>query len=466
MDVQRKAPQQVNYQDILPLAIPASSNRRKFFPNNGGTFNPTTSNIIRIDVNADSMLDAASSYLQLTLKNTDATANNVLSLDYGCPYIKRLRIESGGVQLEDINEYHRLYCMLELAQFAPDNFQNEMSVLLGQSEMVDKAVDAAPVLNNAWTNSSQAGQTIGASASRTFCVPLVSALLNCDKYIPLILANAGITLEITLASGSEVGVESAAANDAATIVPQYEVSNVAYVAHLVDLDRSFYDALRAEMAMTGSVALNGQTWRHFSGNVPANGGSATINIPARQKSIKSIFTTARDSAYSTGAGTGLTSYAVGTFQRQDISAWNYKIGSVNYPQANVAVSATELAPTLCEVLKAFGKLGSIETNTCFSSTTFSANSTAPDVKSDRAAAGGAVQAFVIGYDTEAFQKTALESGINTAERALPISLELTFASGGAGGDVSGPQVALTTDTYVCSDWFGYINADGTITPSV
>ena len=33
--------------------------------------------------------------------------------------------------------------------------------------------------------------------------------------------------------------------------------------------------------------------------------------------------------------------------------------------------------------------------------------------------------FVIGYDVEIFSKTVIESGIDTASRALPISLELS-----------------------------------------
>ena len=67
--MERKAPKEVNYQDILPLALPSSSNRRKFMPQNGQTFSPNGTNIIRIDVNADSMLDCAHSYLTCDVNN-------------------------------------------------------------------------------------------------------------------------------------------------------------------------------------------------------------------------------------------------------------------------------------------------------------------------------------------------------------------------------------------------------------
>lgn len=450
MEVQRKAPAQVNFSDVLPMAIPSSSNRRKFFPNNGDTFSPTGTNIIRIDVNADSMLDASHSYLEMTIRN-DAAAGNNLYKDIGCPQIKRLRIESGGVTLEDIHEYGRLYGMLELSQFSVDNFTNENGVLLGQSNQISKVgALGASVKNNAcYTGFHDDNVLIGSGLSRTFCIPMVSALLNCEKYVPLILANAGITLEITLCPNLEIGVCGTALDVPVAVAPVYSVSKVCYNAHLVDLDRSFYDALRMEMAVSGSIALNGQTWKHYSAQIPALSPSASINIPARQKSIKSIFSTFRNSTFNTNAGANLSHFSTCVYQRQGVTSWNYRIGSVNYPQSAVAVSATNLSPSLSEVLKAFGKLGDISTNTCMNPTTYSADDELP-------LCGEKVQAFVIGYDLEAFQKSALESGVNTAERALPITLEI---------EGTNQADAVQVDSYVVSDWFGYVNADGTITPS-
>ena len=57
------APRSVNYADQLPLAVASTQNRRSYFPQNGQTFTDTGSNIIRIDVNADGLLDCQQSYL-------------------------------------------------------------------------------------------------------------------------------------------------------------------------------------------------------------------------------------------------------------------------------------------------------------------------------------------------------------------------------------------------------------------
>ena len=51
------APRSVNYADQLPLAVASTQNRRSFYPQNGQNFTDFGSSIIRIDVNADGLLD-------------------------------------------------------------------------------------------------------------------------------------------------------------------------------------------------------------------------------------------------------------------------------------------------------------------------------------------------------------------------------------------------------------------------
>ena len=83
--------------------------------------------------------------------------------------------------------------------------------------------------------------------------------------------------------------------------------------------------------------------------------------------------------------------------------------------------------------------------------------------------------FMLGYDFEAFQKVALESGINTADRSLPINfvcekdatvagaMGLDAAFNVIGADAAAP---MTADFYVLSDAIYYINLDGTVSVSV
>ena len=474
--VERKAPQTVNYRDVLPLAIPSSSNRRQFLPVNGSAFSYSGSNIIRIDVNADSMLDTQHSYLQFTLKNTAAVANTSLACDEGIPWISRLRIESGGVTLEDINEYGRLYALLQNAQMSVGKNACENSLVMGNNDILESpAAAAANFSRTPYTKSYKSatladfeiarrvGGVAGAlngvptaiirNAQQTFCCPLFSGILNCDKYIPLILMNAGITIELTLQRPNLIGITDVAG---AVGVTDYEISDCRYCAHLVDMDRNFYDALRGEMALTGSLAIHGQTWRHFNSQISEGaGGSQSLNIPARMKSIKSIFSTFRGSTLTSAEG----SYSTSVFQRCAINGWQYRIGSVYYPQAQIpcGVTATDcvMAPTCMELLKAFGKVGDVVSDANFGAANFNQGNAC-----DAVVGKSNLQTFAIGYDLEAFQRSALESGIDTANRALPISLELSLAiapPAGSGG--------ITCDSYCVADAFFYVNADGTMTPS-
>ena len=87
-----------------------------------------------------------------------------------------------------------------------------------------------------------------------------------------------------------------------------------------------------------------------------------------------------------------------------------------------------------------------------------------DVSQDGGAAGsmdvdnGPVSAYMLGYDFEAFQRVALEAGINTADRSLPINF------------ICERHRAVTNatraDFYVLTDAIYYINLDGTVSVSV
>ena len=465
MEVGRKAPKEVSYQDVLPVALPSSSNRRQFLPVNGQTFTPTGSNIIRIDVNADSLLDVQHSYLEFTINNTDSSAGGALFNDSSMSWCNRFSIESAGVTLEDTYEYGRLISLLKNNQVSGSNMRGQESVYSNYNEnIVNKVLTAGQIAGTSaldiQTNpvypgvASNSKIVNGAAGSRTLCVPLVSALMNCEKYIPLILSNQGITLVFTLGSANSIGIATDTAAGSTGKAPQWSITNCRYVAHLVSMDRSFYDALRSEMAMSGSISLHGHSWKHYSNSIAASDTSPSINIPARAKSIKCILSTFKAST----ADTTLNNYGTACFARENITSWMYRIGSQNYPQSAVTVGAKALAPTLCEVQKAFGKLGDVSMSSNVSQISFGQNES--DVGGGGEPLPGNIQStFCIGYDTEAFSKSALESGINTADRALPITLELTRDSS---GDVA---YVVTNDNYVCSDLFIYVNADGTMTPS-
>ena len=76
-------------------------------------------------------------------------------------------------------------------------------------------------------------------------------------------------------------------------------------------------------------------------------------------------------------------------------------------------------------------------------------------------AGAATQSLrfsPFGIDLEAFQRTAIESGVNTADRSLPISLMIDIAAANA--------QAINVDAYVAYDSLYFIDETGTIRVSM
>ena len=71
------------------------------------------------------------------------------------------------------------------------------------------------------------------------------------------------------------------------------------------------------------------------------------------------------------------------------------------------------------------------------------------------ATSGAVARYSpFGLDMEAFQRTAIESGVNTADRSTPITLLLNI--GGANAE------AINVDAFVAYDALYYIDSSGVI----
>lgn len=531
--MERQAPRQILYENQLPLAIESKSTRRLFFPEGGSVYGPTGNtsghpNIVRIPINADSLLDVQHSYLQFKIRNENAVANNGIGPDFGVPFIRRLRIESGGTTLEDIEEYGKLYGGVLFPTQASVGAVQDSSITTGgigatagalsdvlpqtiadgdvkmdagaqvAAGDVGNAGDIATAIAEAVKNAGNTlagkleGQTngmtisgastiaglkhslpskLGPSEEITYNVPLVSALMNMDKYLPLVMLNAGLVLELELDVVNSLGIATADSRGAQVYGGancNWSMRDVRYVAHLIDLQRDFYDKMRMVMEGSGGVLqLAGSTFRHYSGNSVTADTDVTINIPARVKSIKSVFFTHTRSS-DKGANNRFYIDSV----PNNMSEYQFRIGSVVYPPTSVKLTATahdgkytNKGEAYSELRKAFGTLGDYsEGGVALSNDTFlsgepSANK--PDVPTTTAGNTEPQQPLFnpFGLDFEAFPKTALESGVNSADRSLPMSLEIKKVSG------NGPD-AVNTDVWVMCDAIFYVNLDGSISVSI
>jgi hypothetical protein len=429
-----------------------------------------------------------------------------MHLDFGMPFIRRLQILSGGQELEDIDEYGRLYSILLATQGNPEQ-ENELSINQGRLDVnlnatstndnnplvqqlpllaadtgygnpildringlqdsigmgllshdayndmmnpylhngrsdqysSDPGVKAArkttaldnkpgsmePIQGNALFSSAHpvTGDRATALVSGensvpgrnkyTYNIPLVSAILNNSKYWPLIFTNLGLDIYIHLEDAVNVGAFQQHVG-ITKITPKYEISNVRYHAHLVDVDRSFYDRMRMAMQASGGVLqMSGTTYKHYMDTKGQDSNRHTVQISTRLKSLNALLVRPQRQeinnkpmhfCISTGEGCFMDKYA-------------FRVGSIQYPQRGVECTDTNLGESYCELKKTFGVLGDYTHNNFINRTTFNRglSSSLP---------GNPYAFFTAAYGFEGFAKTATESGINVSDRALPVVCEI------------------------------------------
>jgi hypothetical protein len=442
------APSSVNYRDHLPLGIEAQSHRRLFFPSTGDKYSNRSTNIIRIDVNADAFLDTSQSYLSFKLTN-ESTKD--VKPDLGQPVIKKLTVSSGGVVLEEIHNYNQLVGGILIPSQAGAGNLHEQS--LNYSFGDDGTTCGATAVGNYVSGGNGGGDatatngsgilkldstgSAGDGGSVTCCYKLISGLLDNDKYLPLSLLNAGITLEIELCPGNELGMSRHAA--AADI--NYALSEVRYAAHLINLSREFSDRLRVvQQASGGNLSIAGTSFRSFTGDFKAQDGPQSINIPCRVRSIKSIF-------WKLSHATANDFYNLSAGGHGNISQYQLKIGAVNYPPTAITCSTTNKITPYLELQKAFGKLGSTVHGDLLGAKSYFAKE-----HPTMFTAGGVMEFCPFGIDLESFRHQ-IENGVDTSSRSLPMTLELTTSS---------TPTAATAHIFVMYDSMFYVNIDGTM----
>ena len=483
MDTGRKLPRNANYMDHLPLALPSMTKRRTYFPTNGQSFTSTGNNIIRIDVSGDAFLDTKNSYLTFRFNNTTG-AGALCGLDYGGGhgFIRRLRIEQAGNVLTDCNSYGKLMSSILLP------CQGDRDSLKSRSITESCAFNSGKANGN-FTNPTPAADLSGASLTApahgvglvlvnavappgnptpgstiTFCIPLVNGLLgvNQDKLIPLqLLGSSPITIEIELAPALDIGVFG--------VVPNaYTIDNVRYVAQLVETPPALDEQLRMVQEQSGgAIMLSGQDYTHFQGNISAGAtGQQNINVPARRRSIKSILWAGASQAFVAGGGQAQEArYNLSYGGNFNMTEYSVRVGAVQYPAEPVRCEyGLAAGPNgvrsehIVELEKCFGTLGSTMGLGSLCSSNF-ATADCDVAQMPAVVAPGAADAPMLfspfGIDMESFQRvTAGHDGVNTADRATPITLQLTI--GAAAGE------AISVDAYVCYDSLFYIDASGSI----
>lgn len=479
MDSGRKLPRNANYMDHLPLAISSKSKRRIYFPVNGQTFSSTGNNIIRIDISGDSFWDTKNSYLQFRFINN---SGQTCGLDFGTGhgFIKRLRVEQSGNVLTDCNNYNKLMSSILLpcqgnrdsvrsrsitdnASFGNDKANGQFFDFAPNTDVSGATITTPTSGDQTYVNNA-AGAIPTAGSFGTFCIPLVNGLigLNQQKMIPLqLLGSSPVTIEIELAPLLDIGVFAAAP------AGNYEIDTVRYVAQMVETPPELDMQLRMVQEQSGgAIMLTGVDWTNFQGNINVGAtGQQNINVPARRRSIKSIVWTGASKNFVGGGNFQFERYNLSYGGHFNMTEYSVKVGSIQYPSEPVkcdygaaAGPAGTRAEHLMELHKTFGSLGSTIGVGSLNGFNFAVSDCdVPEMARivNPANADSSYKFCPFAIDMEAFQRvSAGHDGVNTADRATPITLQLTI--GAPAGD------AIAVDAWVCYDSLFYIDSTGTI----
>ena len=302
----------------------------------------------------------------------------------------------------------------------------------------------------------------------TYNIPILSAFFNIEKYFPLLLTEQGLDLYFYCESATNVGVWAGAA-------PSYEISSVRYVAHEVNLDDAFVNQMKSSMQATGGVlSLSSTTYRYNQVNstqtLDAN-IDEELAISCRVKSLKGMLVRPQPQCINNDKDR----FCISVGQSCGFSEGQFRIGSVLYPQSSIKFADKNRGELFNEVRKCFGTIGSYGHGSKLNARTFrpmvaTDTSTNPAAGKQGLAPGHARSNFLIAYDFETFAKSATESGINVADRALPVSFNFksNAIAGGVlqkAGGAEGNQ-KIRYDTFAMSDCIIYIDLMGKITTRI
>jgi hypothetical protein len=496
--LERKMPSTIDYSDVLPMSVPAVSRRRKFYPVNGGEFRAEANNEIRIPIDSTSaLLDAAHSYLEFSIRNSDPAAS--LSLDAGgaAMFFTRVRVEQQGKVLSDTQEYNRLVASVinpctetgggRLAGSIRDSTQ------AGQGDIYGNEVPYGVAFNRgdrkAFANHGNGTKIQVGIGTYTFSMPILTGLFTQDKLIPLPLVDKAnpLTLVLNMETEENLGVWVGGAPAARTIA----ITQVCYNAQLVEVGGDVIQqfSMMRDM-MGGQLAISGQDWEHsaffLTGGAAGGGGQRVVNLPVRKRSIKSLFWVANSDDLGNTAGPIPGKYEI--FNKSfgghcNIDSWQLKVGSVTYPptpiegpgNGGLQPSQHTRGECLKELAKAMGTLSFVNpTGAILNTITYCGHQGAAAGATQTATGDNGIGGLTLvaeasdsiyvapfGIDLESFQHTAMESGVDSETMALDTNLLLNINS--VAGTIGGED--KTIHSWFCFDKHYYFNADGSVSMS-
>lgn len=484
--MERTLPSSINYQDVLPLSVPAIARRRRFYPQNGTSFNVDGTQEIRIQIESpNSLLDAQMSYLEFEVVN-NTTGGGAKTFGFeqggGAVMFQTVRVEQGGRVLSEIQAHNRLHAtLLDPVQVSSDGKVTE-SLTQGQRGFNSiggfagaVAPSAAGLSSLAYANCRHNIVTqVPAQGAYRFTMPLTGGLFTQDKLIPLPLVrqDAPLTISLIVSVPDDIGVW-----DIAPVATDLSIRKISYTAQLIEVGRDVLDQMRqVQSAMGGQLVISGQDWEHQQGELPRQStGEQVIRMPSRKRSINSLFWTAQSNDYGNGAG-GMERWNVYNLSyggAAAVDSFQLKVGSVVYPPTPInsfgppnPAGSHRRGEAVMELAKAFGTLGFVNPTGRINTLTYGTDNGGMGDGDNGDGLGGTIApgsneptcVCPFGIDLTSFQHEALQAGVDTETLSQETNLILNITAGANSGEEN-----KVVHQWIVYDQHYYFNANGMIT---
>lgn len=339
-------PKQLLYQNKVDAmgARPYTSNIQ---PQGAQTYAANDVMIFNVPCNRNTVLSPHDTFLKFSMTATNgATLQPWIRLSKAGAhgFIQRLRLFHGSTLLEDVDNYANLVSQLCSKQRNSDNVVYKGSVVEGFDESAQVSINNVYNLNalrgmRIGNPTYLAGDTVpngataigGVTASKTFCIPLVSILGSLgDKYLPLFaMTSAPLRLELQLVASAQIPFVSL------TAMASFSLSNVEIIGSFIELsDQALGVIQQSQMGQPLTMAVN--RWSNLVYNGTLNNATTNIScpVPFKYSSVQALISTIRQHA--SGAAT-FDAYGSNHF---NINEYWFQFGSESLPTKHPGSSAT------------------------------------------------------------------------------------------------------------------------------
>ena len=320
---------------------------------------------------------------------------------------------------------------------------------------------------------------IAAGSGHRFSINLTSGLFGQHKLIPLPLVRPDQPITICLDIENSINVGSW---NAQPVAGACSIINIAFIGQMIEVGEDVINQFRqVQQELGGELVISGQDWEYSADVLPAARptGEHILRMPARKRSINSLFWVAQSNDLANTAGPlgDISSvYNLSYSGEPNIESWNIKVGSVLYPTEpvqgfgrttlNDANAGLRRGENCMELAKAFGTLGFTAPTGFMSGIMYGTDMAAGGGcgNGDNGTAGATVCPRTSdkicvcphGLSLQSFAREARESGVDTQTLSQDTYLQLTVAANANSGE------AKNVHMWVVYDQHYYFMANGDI----